>query len=79
MTFLAMIIAFAILLIECFLCWIFSFTVGFMVISGLLAFLIEIISAEVNGLLMTFIILRSCSFPRVFFFPGFSLGWGYRR
>ena len=52
MTFLTTLIKFAILLIECFLCWIFSFTVGFMVISGLLAFLIEIISAEVNGLLI---------------------------
>ena len=79
MTFLATLITFAILLVECFLCWIFSFTIGFMVISGLLVFLIEIISAEVDGLLMTSIILRSCSFPRVFFFPGFSLGWGYKR
>ena len=79
MTFLATLITFAMLLIECFLCWIFSFNIDPMVISRFFTFLIEIISVEVAGLLMTSIILRGYSFPRLFIFLGFSLGWDYGR
>ena len=79
MTFLATLITFVILLIESFLCWIFSFTIDLMIISGLLTLLIEIISIEVARFLMTSIILGGCSFPKVFFFLGFSLGWGNGR
>ena len=73
MTFLATLITFTIFLIKCFLCWIFSLTIAFMVISGFLAFLIETIFVEVAGLLMTSIIPRGCSFPRVFFSLDFLL------
>ena len=75
MTFLATLVTFAILLVKCSLCRIFSP----MVISRFLTFLIEIIFAEVAGLLMTSIILGGCSFPRVFFPFRFPLGWGYGR
>ena len=50
-----------------------------MVIFGFLAFLIEIIFAEVTGLFMTSIILGGCSFPRVFFPSRFPFGWNYGR
>ena len=79
MAFLATLITFTMFLIECFFVLDPFFTLDLMVISRFPTFLIEIISAEVVGFLMTFIILEGYSFPRVFFFPGFSLGWGYGR
>ena len=50
-----------------------------MVIFGFLAFLIEIIFAEVTGLFMTSIILGDCSFPKIFLPSRFPFGWGYGR